>query len=165
MAKVMIDAVASMPEKTLVGYCSVLDFRKAAMVYEPLWFKFLERLSRTGIPAGRDLYGVCVNLDFKGGFFEYWTAVEVLEGDKAPKDLVEIPLDAGTYGLRLERPDNLPGVYGTLIAGLEAPSDYILNWRRPFYEIYQPDWAHRRAVRIAVPLNAALPGIAVRAGC
>ena len=155
MAKVLIDAVEPLPKKTLVGYCAVLDSRRVRLVYELLWLKFLERLTFSTIPAGRDLYGVCANLNYNSGFFEYWTAVEVLENDHVPKDLVAIPLDAGTYGLRVEKPDNmLPKVYGELIQAWEAPSDYILNWRRPFFEIYQPDFANRRAVKIAVPLNA-----------
>ena len=153
MAKILIDAVETLPKKTLVGYCAILDSRQVGLVYELLWFKFLERLNFTTIPAGRDLYGVCANLDSNSGFFEYWTAVEVHQSDHVPKDLVEIPLDAGTYGLRVEKPDNmLPKVYGNLIRGWQAPSDYILNFRRPFFEIYQPDWPNRRAVKIAVPL-------------
>jgi predicted transcriptional regulator YdeE len=159
----MIDAVETLPKKTLVGYCSVLDTRKVGLVYELLWFKFLERLTFTTIATGRDLYGVCANLNCHNGFFHYWTAVEVLQGDLVPSDLAEIPFDAGTYGLRIEKPDNmLPKVYGELIHGWEAPSDYILNWRRPFFEIYQPDWPNRRAVKIAVPLNASLLGAELR---
>ena len=154
MARLMIDAVETLPKKTLVGYCSVLDSRKVKLAYELLWFKFIERLTFTTIPVGRDLYGVCANLNANNGFFEYWTAVEVTEGDLVPSDLIEIPIDAGTYGLRIEKPDNmLPQVYGKLIHVWEPPSDYILNWRRPFFELYQPDWANRRAVKIAVPLN------------
>jgi predicted transcriptional regulator YdeE len=157
MAKVMIDAVETLPNKTLVGYCSIIDSRRVGQVYETLWANFLDRLAFTAIPSGRDLYGVCANLNSQSGFFEYWTAVEVRLGEPAPWDLVEIPLDAGTYGLRIERPDNtLPKVYGELVHGLEAPSDYILNWRRPFFEVYQPDWPNRRAVKMAFPLNAVL---------
>ena len=165
MAKVLIDTVETLPKKTLVGYCSILDSRDVGLVYELLWYKFLERLTFTTIPEGRDLYGVCANLNYNSGFFEYWTAVEVHEDDLVPWDLVEIPLDAGTYGMRVEKPDNmLPKVYGELIYGWEAPSDYILNWRRPFFEIYQPDWANRQAVKIAVPLNVALITAELRAG-
>ena len=164
MAKVMIDAVETLPRKTLVGYCSILDSRDVGLVYELLWYKFLERLAFTTIPEGRDLYGVCANLNYNSGFFEYWTTVEVQSGDRVPDDLCEIPLAAGTYGMRIEKPDNmLPKVYGELIHGWEAPSDYILNWRRPFFEIYQPDWPNRRAVKIAVPLNVALMSAELRA--
>ena len=164
MARIMIDAVETLPTKNLVGYCSILDSRGVALYYDLLWYKFVERLRFTDLSPDRGLYGVCANLS-PGGFFEYWTSGEVHEVDLVPWDVVEIPLDAGTYGMRVEKPDNmLPKVYGELIYGWEAPSDYILNWRRPFFEIYQPDWANRQAVKIAVPLNVALITAELRAG-
>lgn len=149
---VYIDAVENLPKKNLVGYCSVLNSSEVSLYYDFLWYKFLERLSWTLIPNGRELYGVCANLNYNG-FFEYWTAVEVFPGDIVPDDLVPIHMDAGTYGSRVERPERpLPIVYSQVTESWEAPSDYTLNWKQPFYELYKPNWANRMAVKFCVPL-------------
>ncbi|MDR1486468.1 MAG: GyrI-like domain-containing protein [Deltaproteobacteria bacterium] len=149
---VYIDAVESLPKKNLVGYCSILNSADVSRYYDLLWYKFLERLSRTLIPKGRELYGVCANLKYSG-FFEYWTCVEVFADDVIPDDLVSIPMDAGTYGSRVERPERpLPLVYSQVSENWEAPSDYILNWKLPFFELYKPNWANRMVVKFCVPL-------------
>jgi hypothetical protein len=151
---VHIDAVENLPKKNLVGYCSILNATDVSNYYDLLWYKFLERLSYSLIPQGRELYGVCANLNLNG-FFEYWTAVEVFPGDIFSDDLISIPMDAGTYGSRVEIPElPLPVVYSRLTQYWEAPSDYVLNWNQPFYEVYKPDWANRSAVKICVPLFA-----------
>ncbi|MDR2302163.1 MAG: GyrI-like domain-containing protein [Deltaproteobacteria bacterium] len=153
---VYIDAVENLPRKTLVGYCSILNSRDVSQYYDLLWFKFLERLSWTLIPQERDLYGICANLNLRG-FFEYWTTVEVLPGDLVPDDLIAMPMDAGTYGSRVERPEKpLPIFYSRLTEYWETPNDYVLNWNQPFYELYKPNWAKRNAVKICVPLYASI---------
>jgi hypothetical protein len=164
MARIIIDAVETLPTRNLVGYCSILDRRGAGLCYELLWRRFLERLSLASLPRDRGLYGVCANLS-PDGFFEYWTAVELPAGDPAPADLARLPLTAGTYGWRLEKPANsLPMVYGGAIRGWVAPSDYALDWDRPFLETHQPDWPNREAVKIAVPLWAPMMARGAGAG-
>jgi hypothetical protein len=154
--RVYIDAVEILPRKNLVGYCSILNSRDVSQYYDLLWFKFLERLSWTLIPQERDLYGICANLNLRG-FFEYWTTVEILPGDVVPDDLITMPMDAGTYGSRVERPEKpLPIFYSRLMEFLETPSEYVLNWTQPFYELYKPNWAKRNAVKICVPLYASI---------
>ncbi|MDR1111042.1 MAG: GyrI-like domain-containing protein [Deltaproteobacteria bacterium] len=149
---VYIDAVENLPKKNLVGYCSILNSNDVSQYYDLLWYKFMERLSWTLIPPGRELYGVCANLNLTG-FFEYWTTVEILPGDIVPDDLISMPMDAGTYGSRVEIPERpLPVFYSRLTQFWEPPSDYALNWNQPFFEIYKPDWANRMAVKICVPL-------------
>ncbi|MDR1051705.1 MAG: GyrI-like domain-containing protein [Deltaproteobacteria bacterium] len=151
-----IDAVENLPKKNLVGYCSILNSGEVPQYYDLLWYKFLERLTWSLIPPGRELFGVCANLNLNG-FFEYWTTVEVFPGDIIPDDLVAIPMNAGTYGSRVEIPERpLPVFYSRLNQFWEAPSDYILNWNHPFYEVYKPDWANRLAVKICVPLFASM---------
>jgi hypothetical protein len=153
---VSIEAVENLPKKTLVGYCSILNSNDVSQYYDLLWYKFLERLSWTLIPTGRDMYGVCANLNLRG-FFEYWTAVEVFPGDIVPDDLITIPMVAGTYGSRVEIPERpLPIFYSRLTEYWETPEEYVLNWNQPFYELYKPDWSHRMAVKISVPLFATI---------
>ncbi|MDR0355868.1 MAG: GyrI-like domain-containing protein [Deltaproteobacteria bacterium] len=153
---VHFDVVENLPKKTLVGYCSVLNSIDVPQYYDLLWYRFLERLTWSLIPPDRELYGVCANLNING-FFEYWTAVEARPGDLLPDDLIAIPMDAGTYGSRVEMPEKpLPVFYGQLTSCWETPSEYMLNWKQPFYEVYKPDWANRSAVKICVPLFASM---------
>lgn len=155
-ATVYIDAVENLPRTNLVGYCAILNSNDVSQYYDLLWFKFLERLSWTLIPQERNLYGICANLNLRG-FFEYWTTVEVKPGDIIPDDLISMPMDAGTYGSRYERPERpLPVFYSRLTEFWEPPTDYVLNWTLPFYELYKPNWVKRDAVKICVPLYAAM---------
>ncbi|MDR2443992.1 MAG: GyrI-like domain-containing protein [Deltaproteobacteria bacterium] len=152
-AIVQIDAVETLRKRRLVGFCSILDSRNVEMYYDLLWYKFLERISHNDLVAHRNLYGVCARLNNNSGFFEYWTAVETYEGDQLADDLVPIDLSAGLYGSRVEKPEkNLAKVYSQLISGWKTPSDYILNWNQPFFEVFQPNWFNREAVKISVPL-------------
>ncbi|MDR1658062.1 MAG: GyrI-like domain-containing protein [Deltaproteobacteria bacterium] len=153
-AIVTIDEVEVLAKKQLVGYCAIMDSSQVSLCYDRLWSNFLERLSNIDLPHSRNLYGVCNNLNCNSGFFEYWTAIETLAGDQLPDDLVNIPLSAGTYGCGIGDNDrNLPTVYSRMIEGWSLPAEYILNSKEPFFEIYRPDWFHRMAVRIFVPLQ------------
>ncbi|MDR3203513.1 MAG: GyrI-like domain-containing protein [Deltaproteobacteria bacterium] len=150
--KVQLDAVENLPTKALFGYCSILSVSEVGRYYDFLWYKFIERLTLANISQDRELYGVCANLS-RSGFFEYWTAIEIRSGEEVPEDLIDIPMVAGTYGSKVERPDTpLPLIYGKLSEQWERPSDYVLNWRQPFYELYKPNWSNRRAVKFCLPL-------------
>jgi hypothetical protein len=68
--------------------------------------------------------------------------------------LVHLPLNGGTYGSRIERPNlSLPVLYSQISHSWNPPDDYTLNWKLPFFELYRPNWANRSAVKICIPLN------------
>ncbi|MDR1166459.1 MAG: GyrI-like domain-containing protein [Deltaproteobacteria bacterium] len=156
---IKIEAIETMPRKRLVGYCAILNDKAVRDYYEKLWVNFIERIQSVPCLAGRELYGVCTNLQHNN-FFEYWTTVECAKDDPVPPDLVSLPLDGGIYGSRIERPDtNLPLMYSQKVSTWNAPDDYTLDWRLPFFEVHRPNFFKRSSVKICVPLNFSLNSI------
>ncbi|MDR1545986.1 MAG: GyrI-like domain-containing protein [Deltaproteobacteria bacterium] len=151
--KLKISAIELLPERLLVGYCSILNSNIVSYYYNYVWTKFMERIYEIPGLQDRELYGVCTNLQFNG-LFEYWTAVAVEPGLEAPADLTPIPLGAGTYGSRVDKPARpLPMMYGRLGQYWQTPDYYVLNWKLPCYELYKPDWYNRAVVKICIPLH------------
>ncbi|MDR2352692.1 MAG: effector binding domain-containing protein [Deltaproteobacteria bacterium] len=153
MKALPIKAVESLPRKLLVGYCAILNDKAVRDYYEKLWANFIERIRQIPNLVGRELYGVCTNLQ-QNNFFEYWTTVECMDEENIPSDLVALPLDGGIYGSRIEKPEiNLPLIYTRRISSWSPPADYSLDWKLPFFEVYRPDWFSRQTVKHCVPLN------------
>jgi predicted transcriptional regulator YdeE len=151
--RIRIDAIESLPQKILAGYCAIVSSEGVGRLYEKLWEAFLGRLRRIEGLSGRDLYGVCCSLQ-ASRLFEYWLAVEVRPGDRLPRDLIAFPLMGGTYGASVGPPEAvLPAVYSSLLSQWTAPLDYSLDWKMPFFEVYNPDWPKRAAVKICLPLQ------------
>ncbi|MDR2351006.1 MAG: GyrI-like domain-containing protein [Deltaproteobacteria bacterium] len=156
LAQIQIDAIESMPKKRLVGYCAILNHEAATEYYEKLWVNFIERINQIPALSKRDLYGVCTNLQ-GNNYFEYWTTVECHAQDRIPPDLVQLPLDGGIYGSRIERPEvSLPMFYTKEASSWTPPKDYVLDWKLPFFEVYKPNWFNRKTVKICIPLNFSL---------
>jgi hypothetical protein len=157
--KIRIEAVESMPSKRLVGYCAILNDKAVGDYYEKLWLNFIDRIRKIPCLADRELYGVCTNLQ-GNNYFEYWTTVESSPEDQLPGDLVSLPLDGGTYGSRIGRPElSLPSIYSRTSSTWDPPKDYSLEWKLPFFEVYRPNWFQRRALKICVPLNFSLNSV------
>ncbi|MDR2613125.1 MAG: GyrI-like domain-containing protein [Deltaproteobacteria bacterium] len=158
-SKIHIDAVETMPSRHLVGYCAILNDKAVEDYYEKLWLNFIDRIRKIPCLAERELYGVCTNLQ-GNSFFEYWTTVESSPDDQLPSDLVTLPLDGGTYGSRIGRPEiSLPSIYSRANSTWDAPRNFTLEWKLPFYEVYRPNWFQRRSLKICVPLHYSLNSV------
>jgi predicted transcriptional regulator YdeE len=150
---IRIDAIETLPQKSLAGYCAIVSSEGILDLYEKLWEAFLSRVELIEGFSNRLLYGVCCSIQ-ANNLFEYWLAVEVKSGDQVPHDLIPFPLQGGTYGASVESSKvSLPVIYNSLIHKWTAPADYTLDWKMPFFEVYNPDWEKRAAVKICLPLQ------------
>jgi predicted transcriptional regulator YdeE len=148
-----IDAIETLPQKNLAGYCAIVSSDGISGLYEKLWGAFLGRIQMIDGLANRDLYGICCSLQ-ANNLFEYWLAVEIRPEDRVPRDLIPFPLLGGTYGASIETPGvSLPFLYNSLIQKWTAPVDYTLDWKMPFFEVYNTNWRQRMAVKICLPLQ------------
>jgi predicted transcriptional regulator YdeE len=150
---IRVDAIETLPEKILAGYCAIVSPEGIPNLYDKLWRAFLFRMSQAGDLADRSYYGVCCNLQ-ANGLFEYWLAVEVDYGDRVPRDLIPFHLEGGTYGCSVESPGvSLPTIYNSLVNNWTAPADYTMDWKMPLFEIFSPDLGRRGPVKICLPLQ------------
>ncbi|MDR1576798.1 MAG: GyrI-like domain-containing protein [Deltaproteobacteria bacterium] len=153
---IRVDAIETLPHKTLVGYCAIVSPEGVHNLYEKLWRAFLSRMEKLVGFQERAFYGVCCNLQ-ANRLFEYWLAVEVHPGEDPPRDLIPFQLFGGTYGSSVEERDfSLPSIYNALIQRWIAPVDYTLDWKLPFFEIHVPGRQTRSAVKICLPLKFAV---------
>ncbi|MDR1607430.1 MAG: GyrI-like domain-containing protein [Deltaproteobacteria bacterium] len=154
--EIRVDAIETLPHKTLVGYCAIVSPENVKSLYEKIWRVFLKRMENMAGFEERAYYGVCCNLQ-ANRFFEYWLTVEAQPGDQIPKDLIPFHLSSGTYGSSVKALDfSLPNIYHSLIHQWTAPADYALDWKLPFYEIHVPGRQRRDAIKICLPLQFAV---------
>ena len=146
--------VVEQPARRLAGLRVRTNMRDSQKDCPDLWEKFTPSMEELARVAEAGSFGASVNLDANGDF-DYWAAMAVPQGAKAPSDMDCLEVKGGKYAqVVVENLANLGAAYQYMYAEWEkTQNDYRVDFTGACLEFYPKDWRDGDLVTIYVPLK------------
>ena len=146
--------VVEQPARRLVGLCARANMRETQKECPALWEKFMPRMEELASIAEEGSFGASVNMEESGGF-DYWAAMALPQGAKAPSGLDCLEVRGGKYAeCVVEDMADLGAAYEYIYGEWgNTQSDNRVDFTSACLEFYPKDWKYGDPVTIYAPLH------------